>query len=76
MVVVYGVGSSWSGADYTALDAETWYVIPRRRIQVFVAGAWFSYVCLPVFQFLLLRWYFRLFIWARLLWQVSRIGSP
>ena len=28
---------------------------------------------LPLFQFLLLRWYFRLFIWARFLWQVSRI---
>ena len=30
-------------------------------------------VSLPLFQFLLLRWYFRLFIWARFLWQVSRI---
>ncbi len=28
---------------------------------------------LPLFQFLLLRWYFRLFIWARFLWQVSRL---
>jgi hypothetical protein len=28
---------------------------------------------MPVFQFLMLRWYFRLFIWARFLWQVSRI---
>ena len=28
---------------------------------------------LPLFQFLLLRWYFRLFLWARFLWQVSRI---
>ena len=27
----------------------------------------------PIFQFLLLRWYFRLFIWIRFLWQVSRI---
>ena len=27
----------------------------------------------PIFQFLLCRWYFRLFIWARFLWQVSRI---
>jgi hypothetical protein len=26
-----------------------------------------------VFQFLLLRWYFRIFIWARFLWQVSRL---
>jgi hypothetical protein len=28
---------------------------------------------MPVFQFLMLRWYFRFFIWARFLWQVSRI---
>jgi hypothetical protein len=34
---------------------------------------WYGYVSIPVFQFLLLRWYYRLFIWARLLWQVSRI---
>jgi hypothetical protein len=27
----------------------------------------------PLFQFLLLRWYFRIFIWMRFLWQVSRI---
>jgi hypothetical protein len=30
-------------------------------------------VSLPLFQFLLLRWYYRLFIWARFLWQVSRL---
>ena len=30
-------------------------------------------VSLPLFQFLLLRWYFRLLTWARFLWQVSRI---
>jgi hypothetical protein len=30
-------------------------------------------VSLPIFQFLLLRWYFRLFLWMRFLWQVSRI---
>jgi hypothetical protein len=30
-------------------------------------------VSLPVFQFLLMRWYYRIFIWARFLWQVSRI---
>jgi hypothetical protein len=30
-------------------------------------------VSLPVAQFLLVRWYFRLFIWGRFLWQVSRL---
>jgi hypothetical protein len=34
---------------------------------------WYGFVSLPVFQFLQCRWYFRLFIWMRFLWQVSRI---
>jgi hypothetical protein len=34
---------------------------------------WYAYLSLPIFQFLLLRWYFRLFVWVRFLWQVSRI---
>ncbi len=43
------------------------------KLQPTLAGWWFGCVSLPVFQFILLRWYFRLFIWARFLWQVSRI---
>ena len=38
-----------------------------------MAGWWLAWVSLPMFQFLLFRWYFRLFIWARFLWMVSRI---
>jgi hypothetical protein len=34
---------------------------------------WYGYVSLPIFQILLLRWYFRAFIWARFLWHLSRI---
>jgi hypothetical protein len=35
---------------------------------------WFGYLSLPIFQILLCRWYFRLFIWTRFLWHVSRIN--
>jgi hypothetical protein len=28
---------------------------------------------MPVLQFLVLRWYFRFFVWGRFLWQVSRM---
>jgi hypothetical protein len=34
---------------------------------------WFGFVSLPIFQFLLFRWYFRLAIWVRFLWHVSSI---
>jgi hypothetical protein len=37
------------------------------------AGDWYVFVSLPVFQLILLRWYMRLFIWFRFLWQVNRI---
>jgi len=34
---------------------------------------WYGFVSLPIFQFLVVRWIYRLLIWARLLWQVSRL---
>jgi len=71
---VYGVGILIVWRQYIALDAATWYAMPSDRGAEFsLAGVWFAYVSLPFFQFLLLRWYFRLFIWSRFLWQVSRI---
>ena len=45
----------------------------RAAAAVIAPGGGWAFVSLPLFQFLLLRWYFRLFIWARFLWQVSRI---
>lgn len=50
----------------------SWYdATPGRGIAPTLAGLWFIYVSLPIFQFLLLRWYYRLFIWARFLWRTA-----
>jgi hypothetical protein len=71
---VYGVGILIVWRQYFALDTATWYATPAAGgSQLSLAGMWYGYVSLPIFQFLLCRWYFRLFIWARFLWQVSRI---
>lgn len=71
---VYGVGVLIIWRHYTAINAATWYATPSSAgSKLSIAGMWYGYLSLPVFQFLLLRWYFRLFIWARFLWQVSRI---
>jgi len=37
------------------------------------AGYWYAFVSVPVFQFILLRWYYRIIIWCRFLFQVSRL---
>lgn len=71
---VYGVGVLLVWRQYTALATATWYAVPTTAgLQLSLSGMWFGYVSLPIFQFLMLRWYFRLFIWMRFLCQVSRI---
>ena len=71
---VYGVGILIVWRQYIALDTATWYATPSADgSKLSLAGMWYGYVSLPIFQFLLIRWYFRLFIWTRFLWQVSRI---
>jgi hypothetical protein len=71
---VYGVGILVVWRDYGALGTPTWYATPDGRVlRPQLAGWWYLLVSLPLFQFVLLRWYFRLFIWARFLWQVSRM---
>jgi hypothetical protein len=72
IALVYFVGVVYLWPRYGLLDIPTWYSTPTadgRKLSL--AGWWLVYVAVPVFQFMLLRWYFRLFIWTRFLWQVT-----
>ena len=74
LAAVYGVGIVFVWPHLMVLDAATWYATPTAEgSKLTLSGAWYGYVSLPIVQFLLLRWYWRLIVWARLLWQVSRI---
>jgi hypothetical protein len=75
LAFVYVVGITVVWRQYMALDVATWYASPAAdgSTTLTLAGTWYGYVSLPIFQFLLCRWYFRMVIWARLLWRVSRI---
>lgn len=71
---VYLVGISLVWRHYLSLTTPTWYAIPTASgTALSFSGSWYAYVSLPLFQFLLIRWYYRIFIWTRALWQVSRI---
>jgi hypothetical protein len=61
-------------AGDTALAAASWQALPAadgggRSL----AGAWFVFASLPLFQFVTLRWYYRILVWTILLWRVSRL---
>jgi hypothetical protein len=71
-VYVIGVLIVWR--HYGSLHTATWYATPSAGGSTLsLAGTWYGFVSLPIFQFLVVRWFFRLCIWARFLWQVSRI---
>ena len=71
-VCLVGVSVFWR--QYVVLTTATWYATPTADgMTLSRTGVWYAYVSLALFQFLLMRWYFRILIWARFLWHVSRI---
>jgi hypothetical protein len=71
-VGLVGVSVFWR--QYVVLTTATWYATPTAAgMTLSRTGVWYAYVSLALFQFLLMRWYFRILIWARFLWHVSRI---
>jgi hypothetical protein len=72
-VAVFGFGwILWKGLG--ALTISTWYAtVEPTGPRLTLAGQWYGHVSNPIFQFLLLRWYFRLFVWFVFLRGVARL---
>lgn len=74
VVLIYGIGYQLVWDQTAGLDSSAWYSNQAlEKGNISLAGIWFRYLSLPVFQFLFVRWYYRIFIWARFLFQVSKI---
>lgn len=73
LILVYTIGL-WVWRNQLAWGDHTWYAAPdRTHLNLTLAGYWYAFVSIPIFQFILLRWYLRLVIWFRLLWQISKL---
>jgi hypothetical protein len=74
LIVLVFTAGHFLWANQVALEAATWFsIMVNGHHRLSPAGYWYAYASIPVFQFILFRWYFRIFIWARFLWQVSRM---
>lgn len=74
LVFVYTVGH-WVWLQRVALNSESWYSITiAGHVHLTLPGYWYSFVSIPVFQFILIRWVMRILIWFWLLWRVSRLN--
>lgn len=74
LILVYTLGL-WVWRSQIATGIESWYATSEgSQWHLTPAGFWYAFVSVPIFQFILLRWYFRLFIWFKFLWQVSKLN--
>jgi hypothetical protein len=73
VLIVLAVAGHWA-AESLALNVPAWYGARiDGRWQFTPAGYWTILVGLPLFRFFMLRWYFRIFLWYRFLWQTARL---
>jgi len=73
IVIVYTLGL-WLWGHRIPVNSATWYADPGGRWNLTFAGFWYVFVSIPIIQFVLLRWYLRLFIWFRFLRNVSQLN--
>jgi hypothetical protein len=74
LILVWTVGY-WIWRSQIALGTASWYAsLDGTHSRLTAAGYWYAFVSIPIFQFILLRWYMRLLIWFRFLWQISRLN--
>jgi hypothetical protein len=73
LVFVFTVGH-WVWRQGFSLSGATWYATGEGfHNRLTPAGYWYAFVSLTSFRFILYRWYYRLFIWYRFLWQVRKL---
>jgi hypothetical protein len=58
----------------TAVHVSTWYAMRTvSGIALTWAGWWLVLFCVPLMQFLILRWLWYLFLWTQFLWRMNRL---
>jgi hypothetical protein len=74
LLLIVFTGGHFIWRHQGSLQTATWYADARPDgSDLTAAGMCYAYWSQPLFQFILLRWYFRVFIWTRFLWKVSRL---
>jgi len=65
--------TTYAAISMTSLQSgSTWFESPL-TVGLSPVGYYYALVSLPIFQFLMYRWAFRMIVWARFLWQVSKL---
>jgi hypothetical protein len=73
ILLAIAIGSAWV-SSHLAPDISSWRVLtPGIESSVTMADRWMTFVSLPIFRFLVLLWFWRILLWSRFLYRVSRM---
>ena len=74
VLVLLAYALSVANLTSMAVHVSTWYAVRTDSgITLTWAGWWFVLFCVPLMQFLILRWLWRAFLWAQFLWRMNRL---
>jgi hypothetical protein len=65
--------STYVALSKTSLQSGSTWFVPSPNAGFSLAGYYYAFLALPIFQFLMYRWAYRMFLWTRFLWQVSNL---
>ena len=65
--------STYVALSKTSLQSGSTWFVPSPNAGFSLAGYYYAFVALPIFQFLMYRWAYRMVVWTRFLWQVSNL---
>jgi hypothetical protein len=74
VLVLLAYALSFANLISMAVHVSTWYAVRTDSgITMTWAGWWLVLFCVPLMQFLILRWLWRSFLWAQFLWRMNRL---
>jgi len=59
-------------SGFSLHSGSTWFK-PEPGHGLTLVGYWYAFVALPIFQFLMFRWVYRMVVWGSFLWKVSKL---
>jgi hypothetical protein len=75
LVVAYLPSLSVHSSEILMSGVSSWHLVQVPSGETLsYAGWWFGLISVPFYRFLLLRWVWRMFLWASFLWRVSKLN--
>lgn len=72
ILAIVALASLASARQGLGTSVAAWHA-PWGNGELSLAGYWYAAVCLPILYFLILRWIYRVFVWAFLLRQIAKL---